>query len=154
MKKEFSLKKIEENKSLSFEHLDTTPIEVPLGHDVPVTYNQALARILYSSGQLSKSDYFSMMGYSYDSDDDDFENEVEFDDDFDVEDFKENLSLAKYDTLPHRSFMPPAAQNKEGSGATSAPVNSEQLSQFVEALDAEGSEPVSGSSAQADTKAQ
>lgn len=153
MKKEFSLRKIEENKDLSYEHLNTTPIEIPLGHEAPITYNQALARILYSSGQLSKSDYYSMMGYTYDSSDDDFESDVDTfeDDDLDVEDFHQNLSLAQYDTLPYRSFTPPIVQNKEGSGATSAPVNSAQSSQFVEARGAEGAEPVSGSSASADT---
>lgn len=151
MKKEFSLRKIEENKSLSYEHLDTTPIEIPLGHEAPITYNQALARILYSSGQLSKSDYYSMMGYTYDSSDDDFENDIEDfeDDDFlDVEDFKQNLSLSRYEDIP--PLKPDIDQNKAGSGATSEPVD---FGQSDKARDAGSVEPASPS-AQADTNAQ
>lgn len=75
------------------ECLDLTPLAIPVGCVQPETTNEAIARILYSSGQLDFDAYNAMRGIEFDMD-------YDADEDFDFEDSDDDLkqsSFAKYE---------------------------------------------------------
>ncbi|QCS37409.1 hypothetical protein [Tortoise microvirus 100] len=90
--KEYSLKMIDESRKISAEKLDYTPIEIPVSHNVPETFNNTIQKILYSSGMISQEAYHKMLGINYDG-----EGDGDFDDDDD--EFDE-----VYEQSPHASY--------------------------------------------------
>lgn len=92
--KEYSLKKlgeIQKDKKCLYCDLDYTPLSIPLGHVVPETTNQAIARILYHSGSIDSAAYDAIRGVSYDGDYADGDEP-----DFDDGDYDDDYELSKY----------------------------------------------------------
>lgn len=94
---EFSLKRIESGQQFLKEKLDYTPMAIPVGNKLPETYNDAINRILYTSGVIDKDAYDRIRGIDYDGD---FNDESDYDgfdtfDDFD--DHWKQSSFAKYE---------------------------------------------------------
>lgn len=81
------------NKGAEKENLDLTPIAIPVDCRQPETTNEAIARIMYQSGQITLDAYQAMRGMEFDMPYDDSE-------DFDFEDYDDDIvqsSFAKYE---------------------------------------------------------
>lgn len=78
------------------EQLDYTPLAIPIGCQTPETTNEAIARILYHSGQIDIDAYNTMRGMEFDMD---YEAEEDFDypDSPDYEDEMVQSVFAKYE---------------------------------------------------------
>lgn len=75
------------------EQLDLTPLAIPIDCKQPETTNEAIARILYQSGQITLDAYQSMRGMEFDM-------PYEDDEDFDFEDYDDDIvqsSFAQYE---------------------------------------------------------
>ena len=81
-------------KSNTCDNLDYTPLFIPTDCELPETSHQAIARIMLSSGVISRDDYEKMIGVTYDGE---FNAESE---DFDFgeweDDFKQS-AFAQYE---------------------------------------------------------
>lgn len=58
-----------------FSNLDYTPCLIPLGHTKPTTFNDAVLKVLYTSGAITRGEYMKSLGFEYD-----FENSSEITD--------------------------------------------------------------------------
>lgn len=98
---EYSIRQLEKAKG-DFEKLDTTPLFIPVGNQRPETFNEAIGRILYHSGALTRDAYDKLNGINYDPD----TGEV-FDDEYDDDegDFEQSpfASYADIENNPSRS---------------------------------------------------
>lgn len=77
-------------KADSSDKLDYTPLFVPTGCELPETSQQAIARIMLSSGIISQDDFFNMIGVTYDGD---FETGQE---PFDFEDWEDDFKQSAF----------------------------------------------------------
>ena len=112
MAKEYSLRQIQRGRELSQEHLDTTPLFIPVGYTQPETLNDCLNRILsHSAGQgMSLQQAYDMITGEYDDDEPDEFDEREFgqlmDDD---DDGFEQSPRAQYADIPALDASAPSA---------------------------------------------
>lgn len=77
-------------KADSCDKLDYTPLFVPTGCELPETSQQAIARIMLSSGIISQDDFLNMIGVTYDGD---FETGKE---PFDFEDWEDDFKQSAF----------------------------------------------------------
>lgn len=88
-------------KSNSCDNLDYTPLFVPTDCELPETSQQAIAKIMLSSGVISQDDYNKMIGVTYDGE---FNGENEtFDFEEWEDDFKQS-AFARYEDDLQASF--------------------------------------------------
>ena len=112
MAKEYSLRQISKGRELSQEHLDTTPLFIPVGYTQPETLNDCLNRILsHSAGQgMTLQQAYDMITGEYDDDEPDDFDEREFgtlmDDD---DDGFEQSPRAQYADIPALDTPAPSA---------------------------------------------
>lgn len=102
-------------KGADVEKLDLTPIAIPIDCKTPETTNDAIARILYQSGQITLDAYQSMRGMEFDMPYDD-------DEDFDFDDFDDDIaqsSFAKYEDELLTPSTPNATQSVTDSNTAS-----------------------------------
>lgn len=78
------ISKIIKEKRSGKQHFSSPPLVVPVGAVVPETANQTMARLMLTSGVISRDDYEKMLGVRYDIDND--EGVVYEDDAYDYED--------------------------------------------------------------------
>lgn len=81
-------------KANTSDNLDYTPLFVPTDCELPETSHEAIARIMLSSGVISRDDYEKMIGVTYDGE---FNAESET---FDFEDWEDDFkqsSFARYE---------------------------------------------------------
>lgn len=78
------ISKIIKEKRNGRQHFSSPPLVVPVGAVVPETANQTMARLMLTSGVISRDDYEKMLGVRYDIDND--EGVVYEDDAYDYED--------------------------------------------------------------------
>lgn len=78
------------------EALDYTPLSIPVGCQTPETTNEAIARILYHSGQIDIDAYNTMRGMEFDMDYD-AEEDFDYPDSPDYEDEMVQSVFAKYE---------------------------------------------------------
>lgn len=78
------ISKIIKEKRNGGQHFSSPPLVVPVGAVVPETANQTMARLMLTSGVISRDDYEKMLGVRYDIDND--EGVVYEDDAYDYED--------------------------------------------------------------------
>lgn len=81
-------------KERDFEVLDYTELVVPQDCKIPLTMEQQVAKIMYTSGQIDEVAYARMVGISYDDDSDDFDMSSL---DYDEVTSAQQSSLASYD---------------------------------------------------------
>lgn len=88
-------------KANTSDNLDYTPLFVPTDCELPETSQQAIARIMLSSGVISQDDYNKMIGVTYDGE---FNGENET---FDFEDWEDDFkqsAFARYEDNLEASF--------------------------------------------------
>ena len=78
------ISKIIKEKRNGRQHFSSPPLVIPVGAVVPETANQTMARLMLTSGVISRDDYEKMLGVRYDIDND--EGVVYEDDAYDYED--------------------------------------------------------------------
>ena len=83
------ISKIIKEKRNGRQHFSSSPLVIPVGAVVPETANQTMARLMLTSGVISRDDYEKMLGVRYDIDNDegvnygkDFEDYEDYEDDF------------------------------------------------------------------------
>lgn len=86
------ISKIIKEKRDAGQHFSSPPLVVPVGATTPETANQTMARLMLSSGVISRDDYERMLGVRYDIDNDEG---VKFDDE-DYEDYKDDYELSRW----------------------------------------------------------
>lgn len=84
------ISKIIKEKRSGKQHFSSPPLVVPVGAVVPETANQTMARLMLTSGVISRDDYEKMLGVRYDIDNDEG---VKFDDE-DYGDYKDDYELS------------------------------------------------------------
>lgn len=77
-------------KANTSDNLDYTPLFVPTDCELPETSHQAIARIMLSSGVISRDDYEKMIGVTYDGE---FNAESET---FDFEDWEDDFKQSAF----------------------------------------------------------
>lgn len=82
--------KIIKEKRNGRQHFSSPPLAVPVGSVVPETANQTMARLMLTSGVISRDDYEKMLGVRYDIDNDEG---VKFDDE-DYGNYKDDYELS------------------------------------------------------------
>ena len=87
------ISKIIKEKRNGGQHFSSSPLVVPVGAVVPETANQTMARLMLTSGVISRDDYEKMLGVRYDIENDDgviYEDEAyDFEDDFKLSEWSE-----------------------------------------------------------------
>lgn len=85
--------KIIKEKRNGRQHFSSPPLVVPVGAVVPETANQTMARLMLSSGVISRDDYEKMLGVRYDIDNDEGvvyeEDAYDYEDDFKLSEWSE-----------------------------------------------------------------
>ena len=85
--------KIIKEKRNGGQHFSSPPLVVPVGAVVPETANQTMARLMLTSGVISRDDYEKMLGVRYDIENDDgviYEDEAyDYEDDFKLSEWSE-----------------------------------------------------------------
>lgn len=84
------ISKIIKEKRNGRQHFSSPPLVVPVGAVVPETANQTMARLMLTSGVISRDDYEKMLGVRYDIDNDEG---VNFDEE-DYGDYKDDYELS------------------------------------------------------------
>lgn len=117
------------------EHLDTTPLTIPIDCKQPETTNDAIARIMFQSGQIDLDAYHAMRGMEYDMPYDDAE-------DFDIPDYEDEMVqsvFAKYEdeestpvVAPKSNEGTPPPVTEGNKDASAAPEKSEDTSPSIE----------------------
>lgn len=127
--KEYSLKRQEEAQSYLYDKATSTPVVIPAGQKIPETQNVAIQRILLASGAITREQFESALGVSYDGDfGDDDELDVPFsvDEDFEQSRFASyadievpNVETKSVDKAPAVQKEPAqvASDNSDNSGA-------------------------------------
>lgn len=77
-------------KANTCDNLDYTPLFIPTDCELPETSHQAIARIMLSSGVISKDDYEKMIGVTYDGE---FNTESE---DFNFEEWEDDFKQSAF----------------------------------------------------------
>jgi hypothetical protein len=96
--KEYSVKKQNESQDFLFDKATSTPMIIPISHKTLETQNEAIQRILLASGAITREQFESALGVSYDGD---FSDEDEVDVPYSVdEDFKQSR-FASYVEVPN-----------------------------------------------------
>ena len=88
-------------KTNTCDNLDYTPLFVPTDCELPETSQQAIAKIMLSSGVISQDDFNKMIGVTYDGDFNETNENFEFEDWED--DFKQS-AFARYEDNIETSF--------------------------------------------------
>ena len=84
------ISKIIKEKRNGKQHFSSPPLVIPVGASAPETANQTMARLMLTSGVISRDDYEKMLGVRYDINNDEG---VKFDDE-DYEDYKDDYELS------------------------------------------------------------
>ena len=84
------ISKIIKEKRNGKQHFSSPPLVIPVGASAPETANQTMARLMLTSGVISRDDYEKMLGVRYDIDNDEG---VKFDDEG-YEDYKDDYELS------------------------------------------------------------
>lgn len=77
-------------KANTCDNLDYAPLFVPTDCELPETSHQAIARIMLSSGVISRDDYEKMIGVTYDGE---FNSESE---DFDFDEWEDDFKQSAF----------------------------------------------------------
>lgn len=111
---EYSVKRQRESQKFLFDKVSSTPLVVPVGQKIPETQNVAIQRILLASGAITREQFESALGVSYDGDyGDDDELDIPFSVD---EDFQQSrfASYAENEVPPTKpSLEVPNVESKE-----------------------------------------
>ena len=95
------ISKIIKEKRNGRQHFSSPPLVVPVGAVVPETANQTMARLMLTSGVISRDDYEKMLGVRYDIENDDgviYEDEAyDFEDDFKLSEWSEYERESSFD---------------------------------------------------------
>lgn len=87
------ISKLIKEKRNGRQHFSSPPLVIPVGAVAPETANQTMARLMLSSGVISRDDYEKMLGVRYDIDNDEgvkFEDDAyDYEDDFDLSEWSE-----------------------------------------------------------------
>lgn len=87
------ISKIIKEKRSGRQHFSSPPLVVPAGAVAPETASQTMARLMLSSGVISRDDYEKMLGVRYDIDNDEgvkFEDDAyDYEDDFKLSEWSE-----------------------------------------------------------------
>lgn len=102
MAKDFTVKILEARANVkTCDNLDSTPLFVPTGFQVPETSQQTMARLMLNSGMISLDDYHNMIGVCYDGDftrdTEQFRDFEDWEDDFKLSQFAEYEDDREYD---------------------------------------------------------
>lgn len=133
-KKEYSVERQKESQEYLYDKATSVPSVIPVGHKIPETQNEAIQKILLASGAITREQFESALGISYDGD---YGDEDEIDIPFSVdEDFEQsryasyidievpNVETKKVDkatAVPNQQSQV-ASEKGDNSGATDAPV--------------------------------
>lgn len=127
---EYSIKQQEEAQDYLYDKSTSTPMVIPVGHKVPETQNEAIQRILLASGAITREQFESALGISYDgdySDEDEIDVPFSVDEDFEQSRFASyadievpNVETKSVDKAPAVQNEPAqvASDNSDNSGAS------------------------------------
>ena len=87
------ISKIIKEKRKGRQHFSSPPLVIPVGATTPETANQTMARLMLTSGVISRDDYEKMLGVRYDIENDEgiiYEDEAyDYEDDFKLSEWSE-----------------------------------------------------------------
>lgn len=103
---EYSVKKLRESQNYLYDKVSSTPLVIPVGQKVPETQNVAIQRILLASGAITREQFESALGVSYDGD---YGDDDELDIPFSVDEDFQQSRFASYSDLE----VPPTKHSLE-----------------------------------------